>query len=70
MNCPSFTSETCVNGNCPIALDDEFPWSDSGIKSCDECPHNTFNCSDCIFLDSDRLVICQTFSKKESAPQH
>lgn len=47
--CDRFTSAYCVDGNCPIALAEEFPWIDSP-KSCDVCCYRTGKCKDCVFL--------------------
>lgn len=54
--CERFCSMFCVDGSCPIALSEEFPWYPDAPKSCDECHHNTGKCSDCIFDGSSECV--------------
>ena len=36
MRCPNYTGVTCVNGNCPNALADEFPEYGYQHLTCEE----------------------------------
>lgn len=47
--CKDFVSDSCVNGSCPIAIANEYPWMDTEIKSCKDCYHNRGRCDECIF---------------------
>ena len=53
--CPGFSADACTNGYCPNALYEENP--DFGERTtCAECYHNTGECSDCIFENSEACV--------------
>lgn len=43
MACPNYFGVTCVDGTCPVALDEYY-------IVCDECPYNE-GCEDCAFCN-------------------
>ena len=45
--CKNYVGLTCVNGNCPIALREEYEeYGMDVIKSCEDCPYYK-GCEDC-----------------------
>ena len=39
--CKNYCGVECINGACPLALAEEYPWEEyPDFKSCDECPYN------------------------------
>lgn len=45
--CKAYVGITCVNGNCPIALREEYEEREMDVvKSCKECPYYK-GCEDC-----------------------
>lgn len=45
--CKNYVGVTCVDGNCPIALRDEYiEYGIPVIYNCDECPYYK-GCEDC-----------------------
>lgn len=63
MICENYTASACVDGSCPMALKEEYPYyGDVGVNSCDECYHHKGSCDSCIFEDTD---ICNKEEKVE-----
>lgn len=65
--CPSYVGLSCVDGSCPLALQEEYVdiYEDAGypvIKNCKEC-HRYFGCDDCVFLNDEEY--CPKLIKKE-----
>lgn len=56
MRCPNYTGVTCVNGNCPNALANEFPEYGYKHLTCEECGYYK-GCDDCCFSDSGQCCI-------------
>ena len=56
MRCPNYTGVTCVNGNCPNALADEFPEYGYQHLICEECGYYKGR-DDCCFSDSGQCRI-------------
>lgn len=53
MICEQFCTNECTNGNCPIALSEEY--GERGmdvIKSCNQCTYHT-SCDDCDWNGTD-----------------
>lgn len=46
MKCPDYIGVTCVNGSCPNALYEEYPWATERYENCDGCPYDE-GCADC-----------------------
>ena len=53
--CPGFSADACTNGYCPNALYEENPDLSERV-TCEECYHNTQDCADCIFENTDICV--------------
>ena len=61
MKCSGFTAGACIDGSCPLALKDSDDdriadiASDmyTGLFTCDDCYHKTYECSDCIWHGTD-----------------
>lgn len=53
--CPAFCADACTNGHCPVALYEENPDFYERID-CKNCYHNTGDCADCIFENSDICI--------------
>lgn len=54
--CPAFCADACTNGYCPAALYEEHPEIYERRIDCDECYHNTGDCNDCIFENSEICI--------------
>lgn len=52
MTCPNYCGITCVNGQCPEALANEYPEYGYPHISCEECRRNK-SCQDCCFEDEE-----------------
>jgi hypothetical protein len=46
MKCPDYVGVTCVDGNCPNALYEEYPWATERYENCEGCPYDK-GCIDC-----------------------
>lgn len=44
--CKYYCGPTCVNGNCPMALSEHYPWYPVPDFDCEECPYND-GCETC-----------------------
>ena len=56
-HCKNYFGYQCVNGDCPNALYDEFPWITDYYENCVGCPYD-YGCNDC--LGPDLLNITTT----------
>ena len=46
-HCKNYFGYQCVNGDCPNALYDEFPWITDYYENCVGCPYD-YGCNDCL----------------------
>lgn len=65
--CPCYVGVACVDGSCPIALQEQYAdiYEDAGIpiiKKCSEC-HLYYGCLDCAFVYDERY--CPKFDESE-----
>ena len=60
MRCINYVGVTCVNGNCPNALADDYPEYGYKHVTCEECVYYK-GCTDCVFYGTD---MCEPINEK------
>ena len=60
MRCINYVGVTCVNGNCPNALADDYPEYGYKHVTCEECVYYK-GCTDCVFYGTD---MCELINEK------
>lgn len=60
MRCINYVGVTCVNGDCPSALADEYPECGYEHVTCEECAYYE-GCTDCVFYSTD---MCEPINEK------
>ena len=60
MRCINYVGVTCVNGNCPNALADDYPEYGYEHVTCEECGHFK-GCTDCAFYGTH---LCDPINEK------